>query len=169
MSISPQQGRQTQPHEQQLQAGRWIPRPSYAQIEGVAVCDPIANFRIKIGLLCARGGNSGSSSTVYGNLIVEVSSSHSGQPSLQLSCRVAGQLEYLSAPFLPAESYCMLEEYLSYMLPANSKVQDLSAEMSTLDWRSLLGIESDAEMLPQWNERNTSWCVLRLCKEAKLV
>ena len=79
------------------------------------------------------------------------------------------QLEYLPTPFLTAESSDMLEEYLSYVLADYSEIAALSNKTTTLDWRGILGLEPEEQEMPKWSARNTSWCLLQLCKEAKLV
>ena len=57
------------------QNGRWIPRPSYTQIEGVTIHDPYSDFVISVGMLSARGGASGSSSNVSSKMVIRVSPS----------------------------------------------------------------------------------------------
>jgi len=150
-------------HITQLQAStapRWLPRPSYVQIEGVTMSDINADFRLSIGMLSARGGAAGATgSSICPNLII--------------------QLEYLPTPTLPFTSYGILQEYLSDILPKGSQLRDLSAETTSLDWHSLLGMAPPAmstvdgktklEEKKVWTSRNTSWCIVKMCKEAKLL
>lgn len=52
--------------------GRWIPRPSYMQLEGIVLHDAAADVRLSIGVISARGGASGSAATAASNLVVQV-------------------------------------------------------------------------------------------------
>lgn len=132
------------------QNGRWIPRPSYTQVEGVTIHDPYSDFVISVGMLSARGGASGSSANVSSKMVI--------------------RLEYAATEFFdrPAQ-YDMLGEYLTSVLPANSSIKDISAETTSLDWRSLLAIGWEKEELPRWSERNFAWTLLRLCKMERMV
>jgi hypothetical protein len=80
------------------------------------------------------------------------------------------KLEYAAIDFFdrPAQ-YAMLCEYLASVLPANSGIKDISAETTSLDWRSLLAIGWEKEKLPSWSERNLAWTLLRLCKMERMV
>lgn len=66
-------------------------------------------------------------------------------------------------------SYSILEDYLSSLLPKHSSFQDVSAETTLLDWKSLLSIPIDEQKIPPWSARNTSWCLVKLCKEARML
>lgn len=89
------------------------------------------------------------------------------------------QLECLSTSTLPFSSYTILQEYLADILPPESKLQDISAETTTLDWHSLLGLDPPSadpvdgklsqDSTKEWTARNTSWCIVKMCKEAKLL
>lgn len=67
-------GQQVDPREQlqRNQSSRWIPRPSFAQIEGVTIQDPIADFQISVGMISGRGGTAGSSGIVANDLVIQV-------------------------------------------------------------------------------------------------
>jgi hypothetical protein len=68
-------GQQIDPREQlqRNQSSRWIPRPSFAQIEGITLQDPTADFQISIGMISGRGGTAASSATVGSDLVIQVS------------------------------------------------------------------------------------------------
>lgn len=80
------------------------------------------------------------------------------------------QLEYLPTPFFPSpNAYGILEDYLKLLVPKFSKIRDVSAETTSFDWKSLLGISPDTDDVPAWSPRNTSWCLVRLCKDARML
>lgn len=55
------------------QQGRWIPRPTFVQIEGLTIKDSYTDFRISVGMLSARGGASQGGGSVAANLVLQVS------------------------------------------------------------------------------------------------
>lgn len=65
---------QMDPREQlqRNQSSRWIPRPSFAQIEGITLIDTNADFRISIGMISGRGGTAGSGAAVGSDLVIQV-------------------------------------------------------------------------------------------------
>lgn len=67
-------GQQIDPREvlQRNQSSRWIPRPSFAQIEGVTIKDSTADFQLSIGMISGRGGTAGAGGTVAPNLVIQV-------------------------------------------------------------------------------------------------
>lgn len=69
-------GQQVDPREQlqRNQSSRWIPRPSFAQIEGVSFHDPTADFQIYVGMISGRGGTAGTSGIIASDLVIKVSS-----------------------------------------------------------------------------------------------
>jgi hypothetical protein len=162
---SAQQERGAQ-QNQASQAGRWIPRPTYVQIEGITVHDPSTDFKISVGMLNARGGASGASSSTSSNLIVQVSlrTFHAG-----MHLTLGLQVEYLPSPTLPAASSHILQQYVSQLLPEHGSLSDLSMNTSQLDWRGILGVGPEEQNLPEWSMRNTSWCMIKMCKEANLI
>ncbi|KAL7006679.1 hypothetical protein EMMF5_003846 [Cystobasidiomycetes sp. EMM_F5] len=127
--------------------GRWIPRPSYMQLEGIVLHDAAADVRLSIGVISARGGASGSAATAASNLVVQV--------------------EFLGNTALPGTSATLAAEYLAYVMPPQSTLTDISGSISTVDWKSLLGVPPEQAELPDWTARNLAWCLVKLCKEAK--
>ena len=67
---------QGDPREQlhRTQSSRWIPRPSFVQIEGAIIDDAASDMRICIGMANGRGGTAASSSTTSPELFIQVSS-----------------------------------------------------------------------------------------------
>lgn len=68
-------GQQIDPREQlqRNQSSRWIPRPSFAQIEGVSIRDPTADFQLHVGMISGRGGTAGTSGITAHDLVIQVS------------------------------------------------------------------------------------------------
>lgn len=69
-------GQQVDPREQlqRNQSSRWIPRPSFAQIEGVTIQDPTSDFRISVGMISGRGGTAGTSGMIAADFVIQVGS-----------------------------------------------------------------------------------------------
>ncbi|KAK9899705.1 hypothetical protein P389DRAFT_192017 [Cystobasidium minutum MCA 4210] len=145
-------GQQVDPREvlQRNQSSRWMPRPSFAQIEGVTISDPTADFRISVGMISGRGGTAGAGGTVAPDLVI--------------------LLEYLPTDFFDSPvGYGLLEDYISSLLPKYATYKDVSAETTFLDWKSLLSIRPEEPKVPPWSPRNTSWCLVKMCKEARML
>lgn len=166
-------GQQIDPREvlQRNQSSRWMPRPSFAQIEGVTIQDPTADFRISVGMISGRGGTAGAGGTVAPELIIQVSVR--GRLALELDQIFTDhhiKLEYLTTSFFDSPvGYGLLDDYLAALLPKHSSYRDISAETTFLDWKSLLSIRPEESKVPPWSPRNTSWCLVKLCKEARLL
>lgn len=82
-----------------------------------------------------------------------------------------GQVEFLAfTAGLLAEQTMLAEEYLHNVLQLHSEhIKNTSSSISSHDWRSLLSLEASEAGLPEWSARNFGWCLVRLCKEAKLL
>lgn len=145
-------GQQIDPREQlqRNQSSRWIPRPSFAQIEGVSIRDPTADFQLHVGMISGRGGTAGTSGITAHDLVI--------------------QLEYIPIKFFDSQtSAAILEDYLLSLLPKYARIRDVSADTTFLDWKSLLSISAEESKVPAWSARNTSWCLVKLCKEARML
>lgn len=95
VQVNPPQPQQIQPY-----LGKWIPRPSFAQVEGITLHDPSTDFQISIGLLSTRGGNSGANSAICRTLIVQVEHSDAAGPMLLTDCiSMSHSLSTYTLPF----------------------------------------------------------------------
>jgi hypothetical protein len=143
--ISPQQ------QAQRARLGRWISRPIYMLVEGVCITDPGRDIRVYAGMLSTRGGEASVSSS-------------------QSTDRIVLQVEYLPSPFFPSvqTQSAILGQYLDAILPKSSTRKDLSLDITSLDWRHLLGVSSEEPQLPKWGKRNTAWCLVKMLKASGL-
>lgn len=75
-NLLPSQQHSRQEGSASYQPGRWIPRPSYCQVEGAVIEDAEADFRISVGMISTRGGASGTSSSASETLLIQVGFLH---------------------------------------------------------------------------------------------
>lgn len=133
-------------------AGRWVARPIYVLVEGVTVPDSARGFILKAAMLSTRGGEASASANMA-------------------TSKLFLQLEYTPTSFFDdlTVRLSVLDQYLDAVLPKSSTRTDLSLDITSIDWRSLLAVPMHVPQLPKWGSRNTAWCLIKMLKAGGLV
>lgn len=132
--------------------GRWVPRSVHVLAEGVSINDTARDFKLQVAMLTTRGRDAGASAN-------------------RATDKLLVQLGYTPVPFFAnlVTRQQVLEPYLDAVLPKASTRKDLSLDITSIDWQSLLAVLPSEESLPVWGSRNTAWCVVKLLKAEGLV